>query len=428
VELPSNTHIHFSSSKYGHALAEKAKNAGAALSQVNEEKRCKALSDAASLIEKNAGKILSENERDVKEAKGKGANEAFLARLRLSQKSIAYLSSTLRAVASLKLPDSEITSWKLSNGLLIRKVRVPLGAFCVIFESRPDVVVEASALALKSGNSLVLKGGSEAKHSNEILVSFLYEACAQNKLPQDSISLFSGSRDDLADLLSRSDCIDLVIPRGGEGLLKFVSEKSRIPVIFAGGGNCHAYAHEDADLSMASEIIINAKAQKPSACNAVETLLVDGKIAKKFLPIIGKKLLENKVRIRACKESFPLLKEFGATAATDEDFATEFLDLIIAIKVVSDISEAISHINKYGTKHSELILTKDKSAYEKFAREVDASAIYWNASTRFTDGGQFGFGAELGISTQKLHARGPLGIDTLFTYKYEIIGNGQIRP
>ena len=413
----------------GHAgrLAESAKAAGNALAGTSGERRKAALAAAAALIAQGKAAILEANRLDLQEAQKSGASEAFLSRLKLSESGIACLSSTLQNVAALEAPAREISSWKMENGLVIRKVRVPLGAICVIFESRPDVVVEASALAIKSGNAIVLKGGKEASRTNAALAGILQQALKQAGIVPEAVQLFNGSRDGLGELLSRSDCIDLVVPRGGEGLISFVAKNSRAPVICAGGGNCHLYVHEDADLAMAAGIAVNAKAQKPSACNAIETLLVHEKAAAKFLPIAAKKLAENGVELRCCEKSLAIIGGRNAKPATEADFATEFLSLVLAVKVVSSLDEAAAHINRYGTRHSEAIITESKSAYEKFARDVDAAAVYWNASTRFSDGGQFGFGAELGISTQKLHVRGPMGLDALYTYKYEITGNGQVR-
>ncbi len=414
-------------SGYAGKLAEDAKKAGNAIAGASAEKRNAALAAAAALIAQGKAALLEANRLDLQEAAKSGASEAFLARLKLSESGIACLSSTLQNVAALEEPEREISSWKMANGLVIRKVRVPLGAICVIFESRPDVVVEASALAIKSGNAIVLKGGKEASRTNAALAGMLQQALKQAGIVPEAVQLFNGSRGELGGLLSRSDCIDLVIPRGGEGLISFVAKNSRAPVICAGGGNCHLYVHEDADLAMAAEIAVNAKVQKPSACNAIETLLVHGKAAEAFLPLAAKKLAENGVELRCCEKSLAIIGKGGAKAATEADFATEFLSLTLAVKVVSSLDEAVAHINRHGTRHSEAIITGSKSAYGKFAREVDAAAVYWNASTRFSDGGQFGFGAELGISTQKLHVRGPMGQDALYTYKYEIEGRGQVR-
>jgi len=412
---------------YAGKLAESAKKAGNVLASTGGEKRKSALVAAASLIAQGKEALLEANRLDLQEAAKSGASEAFLSRLRLSVGGIAYLSSTLLNVAALEEPAREIASWKTENGLLIKKVRVPLGAICVIFESRPDVVVEASALAIKSGNAIILKGGKEALHTNAALAGILQQALKQAGIVPEAVQFFSGSRGELGELLSRRDCIDLVVPRGGEGLISFVAKNSRAPVIYAGGGNCHLYVHEDADIEMATGIAINAKVQKPSACNAIETLLVHEKAAARFLPLAAKKLAESGVELRCCPKSLAIIRKSNAKAATEADFATEFLSLVLAVKVVPSLGEAVAHINRYGTRHSEAIITESRGAYEKFASDVDAAAVYWNASTRFSDGGQFGFGAELGISTQKLHVRGPMGLDTLYTYKYEIMGNGQIR-
>ncbi len=412
---------------YSQKIAAQAKESGRMLSKASEEKRDSALVAAAALIEANAQDILEKNAAEVAEAKERGQGAGFLQRLGLSQKGIQYLSDTLRKVAALKLPAEKIAEWELENGLQITKVRVPLGAILLIFESRPDVVVEGAALALKSGNSIILKGGKEAAKTNAILSGLLRQALAQSGLPEDAVQLFGGTREDLKELLKKSDCLDLVVPRGGEGLLKFVKASSEIPILFAGGGNCHLYVHGDADLEAAAEIAINAKTQKPSACNAIETLLVHEKIAPAFLPLVAEKLLAKGVELRCCAASQRILSGFSTKAATEDDWAEEFLSLILSVKVVSGVEEAVGHINRYGTRHSDAIVAQDKGAADFFCNEVDAACLYWNASTRFTDGGQFGFGAELGISTQKLHVRGPIGLDALCSYKYKIAGNGNIR-
>jgi glutamate-5-semialdehyde dehydrogenase len=410
-------------------IASRAQQCGVLLASVSIEQRNKALNQMAALIESGELKILIANKDDMNAAVKSGAQEAFLSRLKLDGSGVLSLASTLRKVAQLSLPQKEISRLYPENGLEIRKVRVPLGAICVIFESRPDVAVEASALAIKSGCSIVLKGGKEAKSTNEAIISLLRSGLAAAGLEPDAIQLFLGTREELASLLGQSGKLDLVVPRGGEGLIRFVKENSSVPAIFAGGGNCHLYVHEDANYQMAKEIAINAKVQKPSACNAIETLLVDEKIAEAFLPDACKALSGLGVELRCCPKSLEILKRAGvaAKAASESDWSEEFLRLVLAVKVVSDLNEAASHINRYGTRHSEAIVTSSKEAYGKFFGLVDAAAIYWNASTRFTDGSQFGYGAELGISTQKLHVRGPMGLDTLFTYKYEIVGNGQVR-
>lgn len=416
-------------SSYAARIALLAKESGREMANVPVEKRNATLLAAARLIEEGAKKILEENAADVEDAKAGGKEAAFFERLALGEKGVESLSATLRKVAQLGLAEEKIAEWKLEGGPVATKARVPLGAILLIFESRPDVVVEGAALAIKSGNAIILKGGKEAARTNAALAGVLKQSLAQCGLPQDAIQLFDGSRDELKNLLKRSDCLDLVVPRGGEGLIRFVRENSEVPVLFAGGGNCHLYVHGDADLEMAAGIALNAKVQKPSACNAIETLLVHEKIASSFLPLVAKKLLAKGVEMRCCEASHRILKanDFEAKAATDEDWATEFLGLVLAVKVVSGAEEAVRHINRYGTRHSEAIVARDATVAEFFQKYVDAACVYWNASTRFTDGGQFGFGAELGISTQKLHVRGPIGIDALYTYKYKISGNGNVR-
>lgn len=410
-------------------LALKARTASQQLAPSSEQQRDKALLLAAEEIETRADNILEANALDYAESEKSGASAAFLQRLKLDKKGVLALASTLRSIASRPHQKRQLAKWKLSNGLEIRKVRVPLGVLLVIYESRPEVAVEATALALKSGNSLILKGGKEAKHSNRILAGILSGSASTAGMPQDCVQLFEGPRSELTELLKQGDCIDLVFPRGGEGLINFVRANSGIPVIFAGGGVCHLYVHEDADESMAQNIAFNAKVQKPSVCNSIETLLVHEKIASGFLPKAGVHLTKAGVELRCCEKSFALLSKAGVavTRAAENDFGKEFSDLVLAVKIVSSLEEAIAHVNLFGTKHSEAIVTESKKAAFEFLQKVDAAAVYWNASTRFTDGGQFGFGAELGISTQKLHVRGPVGVDALYTYKFEVSGRGQVR-
>lgn len=416
---------------------EKKENSGAieiaarakktALAKIDTAQRGRALENVARLVEARADEILRENFGDVAEAEKTGISGAYLERLKLTEKKIKALAGTLRSVAALETPPTTLISWKLPNGLKIEKERVSLGVLLLIFESRPDVVVEASALALKSGNAIILKGGKEARRTNRKIVELMKEGIKQAGLPEDAIQLFEGSRQEMAELLKMNRFIDLVVPRGGEDLLKFVKVNSTIPILSAGGGNCHLYVHEAADKQKAIKIALNAKTQKPSACNAIETLLIDEKIAATVLPELAQKLVENGVELRCCPKSQELLGGLNVKPASEADWSTEFLDYILAVKVVSGIQEAVAHINTYGSRHSEAIITESKEAAEFFLEEIDAAVVYWNASTRFTDGGQFGFGAEVCISTQKLHARGPVGLNDLFTYKYVVVGDGQVR-
>ncbi|HQT45017.1 MAG TPA: glutamate-5-semialdehyde dehydrogenase, partial [Candidatus Micrarchaeota archaeon] len=383
----------------------------------------------AGLIEQNAQAILSENGKEAEASAKAGLGEAFIDRLALDRKRIAGLAGTLRKIAGMDVPKEELAAWKTESGLGIRKVRVPLGVLLLIFESRPDVAVEAVALAIKSGNAIILKGGKEASGTNAAITGLLRQGAREAGLPEGAIQLFAGSRDEMKELLGMDSCIDLAVTRGGEGLARFVRESAKMPVIEGGRGNCHLYVNEDADIEMAARIAINAKVQKPSACNAIETMLVHRAIAQTFLPQAARKLSEAGVELRCCPESLAMLEGagLGAKPANEEDWATEFSSLVLAVKIVGSGQEAIGHINKYGSRHSEAIVAKGRDAAEEFFKGIDAACVYWNASTRFSDGGQFGFGAEMCISTQKLHVRGPVGLDGLGTYKYEITGNGNIR-
>jgi len=412
---------------YCQKIALLAKESGQAMAKIPEAKRNGALLAAAELIDENSADILKENEADVSEARAAGHNAAFVERLSLGEKGVGALSATLRSVARQELAREKIAEWNVAGGLKITKVRVPLGALLLIFESRPDVTIEGAALAIKSGNAIILKGGKEAARTNHALTGVLQKAGEMFGLPKGAIQVFEGTREDLGLLLKRSDCLDLVAPRGGGNLLRFVRKNSEMPVLSAGGGNCHLYVHEDADAEIALRIALNAKTQKPSACNAIETLLVHEKIAGTFLPMLAERMTRKGVELRCCRASFAMLQGFGVKKATDADWATEFLGLVLAVRVVAGLDEAVRHVNKYGTRHSEAIVTQNKEAADSFCGAVDCACAYWNASTRFSDGGQFGFGAELGISTQKLHVRGPIGLDSLYTYKYKIAGNGNVR-
>jgi len=320
-----------------------------------------------------------------------------------------------------------IGGWRLPNGLEISKVRAPLGVVGIIYESRPNVTVDAAGLCLKAGNAVILRGGSDAINSNIELVRILTEAGARVGLPEGSIEIIETTdREAAAQLIRLTEYVDVLIPRGGGGLIRRVKEESTVPVIETGEGNCHVYVDASADLDWAEAITVNAKCQRPGVCNAAETLLVHRQVAADFLPRIGEKLIALGVELRGCEETRRYLPQ--AKPATEEDWPTEFLALILAIKVVGSVEEAIAHINRYGTMHSEAIITRDLENARRFTHEVDAAAVYVNASTRFTDGGQFGMGAEIGISTQKLHARGPMGLPELTSYKYIITGEGHVRP
>ncbi|MBU0687361.1 MAG: glutamate-5-semialdehyde dehydrogenase [Candidatus Margulisbacteria bacterium] len=407
--------------------AKRAKAAAIKMGTMSTNVKNAALDAIAKAIEKNSSDILAANKIDIEAGEKKDMSRALLDRLALDGKRIKGMIEGLAVVKKLPDPIGEIIAeWKLPNGLKIKKVRVPLGVIGIIYESRPNVTVDAASLCLKAGNCTILRGGSDAINSNKALAKIISEAAYETGIPEGAIELIEDTnRDAVKELLAQREYIDVVIPRGGKGLIQMVVTTSSIPAIETGEGNCHAYVEKSADLKMANDIVINAKCSRPSVCNAIETLLVDEAIAAKFLPEVLKQLKDKDVEIRGCKKTCKIFKE--AKAATEKDWETEFLSLILAVKVVSGVDEAIEHINKYGTKHSETIITKDNKAAAKFKANIDSAAVYTNASTRFTDGFEFGFGAEIGISTQKLHARGPMGLPELTSYKYEIEGTGQVR-
>jgi len=408
-------------------ICRKAKTASTQLAKASTEQKNKALCNMADSIEKNSTEILQANQKDVEAARAKGVKAALIDRLILDKKRLAGMASNLREIA--ELPDSVgeiVKTWTRPNGLIIGQLRVPLGVIGIIYESRPDVTSEASGLCVKSGNAIILRGGSDAINSNMAIGNALRTALEETGLTKDIIQVVPVTDRSFAEkLMTMREYIDVLIPRGGANLIKTVVEKATVPVIETGTGNCHIYVEEDADLDRAVDIIINAKCQRPGTCNAEEKLLVHKNVAKQFLPTMVDALIKNGVEVRGCKKTVKIVPK--VKPATEEDWGTEYLDLIIGIKVVEDLDEAIGHINKYGTKHSESILTADFNKALKFIREIDAAAVYWNASTRFTDGNQFGLGAEIGISTQKLHARGPMSIQQLTTTKFFILGRGHIR-
>ncbi|MBN3032937.1 MAG: glutamate-5-semialdehyde dehydrogenase [Candidatus Saganbacteria bacterium] len=386
-----------------------------------------ALELMADALDKNARAILAANAVDLEAGEKKELSRAFLDRLALDGKRLKEMIEGLNAVKALPDPIGEVLAeWERPNGLKIKKVRVPLGVIGIIYEARPNVTVDSAALCVKAGNAVILRGGSDAVQSNIEIAKTIAEAGFQAGLPANSIQLIADTRRETAEeLMAAREFVDVLVPRGGRSLIQTVVQKSTIPVIETGEGNCHAYVEMTADLKMAVEIVYNAKVSRPSVCNAIETLLIDKDVAAVFIPPLFKKLREAGVELRGDAETRKI--DPAVKAATDEDWSTEFLALILAVKVVRDTDDAIAHINKYGTKHSETIITKDDKAAKKFTDEVDAAAVYVNASTRFTDGFEFGFGAEIGISTQKLHARGPLGLPELTSYKYIIHGSGQVR-
>ncbi len=408
-------------------ICKKAKAASVEMAKLTAEAKNTALCRMANALEANAEKILAANKADVEAAKAKGLKSALLDRLALDQGKIQSMARGLREVSALADPiGTIISSWTRPNGLIISQVRVPLGVVGVIYESRPDVTSDAAGICIKSGNAVILRGGSDALNSNVAIGDVLRDALAGTNVPVDAVQVVNSPDRKVAEELMRMrQYIDVLIPRGGSDLIKTVVETSRIPVIETGTGNCHVYVEEDADLEKATPIVINAKCQRPGTCNAAEKLLVHSKIAERYLPVVIAALRKEGVEVRGDEETRKIVAD--VKPATEQDWYTEYLDLIIGVKVVKDLDEAVAHINKYGTKHSDSILTIDFDKAMRFIREVDSAAVYWNASTRFTDGNQFGLGAEIGISTQKLHARGPMSVQHLTTTKYVILGNGQIR-
>jgi len=413
-------------------LGEKAKAAAQVLAQANTESKNTALLRLAAALRREGTRILNNNAEDVAEARARGLSGAFLKRLELDEKKINGMAQGLEEVAALPDPVGEIVSgWRRPNGLEIKQVRVPFGVIAVIYESRPNVTSDVAGLALKAGNAVILRGGSEALRTNRTLVELFTEALVAAGLPAAAVQLVTDPERRLVEeLLQLRDYLDLVIPRGGAGLIQMVVEKARVPVIETGVGNCHVYVDEGADLEKAKKIVINAKVSNPAVCNAAETLLVHQAVAEQFLPDILAELHQLGVEIRGCEKTRALAPGSLAEAirpATTEDWATEYLDLILAVRVVPDIAAAVDHINRYGTRHSEAIVTESYPRARYFTEAVDAAVVYVNASTRFTDGYEFGFGAEVGISTQKLHARGPMGLKELTTTKYIVLGTGQVR-
>ncbi len=410
--------------------ARQAKAVAPIVASLSTDVKNRALLNIAEALIDRREYILSRNSEDVEQARRKRLSEALIDRLLLNEARIEAMSESLRQVAALPDPVGEIIEgWKRPNGLIIQKVRVPLGVIGIIYEARPNVTVDSAALCLKAGNCVVLKGGSEALQSNIALTNVIKQALSEAGVPQEAVQLLDTPERAAAQHLMRlNQYIDVLIPRGGAGLIRYVMENATVPVIETGVGNCHVYVDASANLDMAEEIVFNAKCQRPSVCNAAETLLVHKDIADEFLPRMAKRLLEAGVEIRGCQETLRILPQHPKVIpASDEDWDTEYLDLILAVKVVSSLDEAIEHINRHGTKHTEAIVTSDLKSAQRFCAEVDAAAVFVNASTRFTDGFEFGLGAEIGISTQKLHARGPMGLRELTTYKYVIYGDGQVR-
>jgi len=413
---------------YTEELGKRAKAAEAAISTASSGVKDAALSAIAKALRENKALIIAENAKDIAAARENGMTEAKQDRLRLDDGRIEGMAKGVEELIAMTDPVGQVVDgFTRPNGLRIIKTRVPLGVIGIIFESRPNVTVDAAALCLKAGNVVILKGGKEAINSNKCLGGIMRAAVEQEGLPADVIQVVEDtSRETTTELMRLNGYVDVLIPRGGANLIQAVVKNATVPVIETGAGNCHVYVDSSADLDMAVEITDNAKTQRPSVCNAIESLLVHKDVAEKFLPMIAERFRSHDVKIYGCDRTRAILGS-GIEPATETEYATEFNDFIIAVKVVDTIDEAIAHIRKYSTRHSECIVTSALASAEKFQKEVDAAAVYVNASTRFTDGGEFGFGAEIGISTQKLHARGPMGLTELTTFKYLINGCGQIR-
>jgi glutamate-5-semialdehyde dehydrogenase len=411
-----------------------AKRAARTLARVDTAVKDAALGAIAAALERRLGEILAANGRDMQLAREADIGDALLDRLCLDEARVGAIARAVRQIVALADPVGEvIDGQRLPNGLDVRKVRVPLGVVAVVYEARPNVTIDAAALCLKSGNAIVLRGSSSAAHSNAALAQIAAEAAIAAGLPDGCVSLVSGGREELAELATQKDSVDLIIPRGGEGLKDALQAVATVPVIYAASGNCHVYVDAHADLDQAQDIVINAKTQRPGVCNAAETLLVHERVAADFLPRILRALAAAGVQVRADARAHnaiaaqPAIPDLIIENATDEDWASEYLAPIIAVGIVDSAEDAIEHIARYGSGHSEAIVTRDTAAARAFQLGVDAACVYVNASTRFTDGGEFGMGAEIGNSTQKLHARGPIGLRELCTFKYLIEGDGHVR-
>ena len=411
-------------------LIKKGKNAKEAayiLANITTTDKDRALEFMAKKLLENADKIIEENKKDLKKAVENGTSKGMLDRLSLDKSRIDSMADGLMQIINLQDPVGEVIGmWNRPNGLQIGQKRVPLGVIGIIYEARPNVTCDAAGLCLKSGNAVILRGGKEAINSNIAITNALREGLKEANVPEDAVQLIEDtSREVATQMMKLNDYIDVLIPRGGAGLIKAVVNNATVPVIETGTGNCHIYVDSECDFEMAKNIVVNAKTSRPAVCNAAESLVIHEDVAEELLPILAKALRDKDVVLRGDKRAREIVKDMEE--ATEEDFYKEYLDYIMSVKVVKDIDEAIAHINKYNTGHSEAIVTKSYENSQKFLQRIDAAAVYVNASTRFTDGCEFGFGAEIGISTQKLHARGPMGLKELTTIKYIIFGNGQIR-
>jgi glutamate-5-semialdehyde dehydrogenase len=406
-----------------------AQRASRVLAGLPRERKDEALGNVADALARRGAEILAENAEDVRLARENRLPHALVDRLLLDDDRLGDVATSVRALAALPDPVGQLVDgWRLENGIELRKVRVPLGVVAVIYEARPNVTVDAACLCLKTGNAVILRGGSAALHSNRILSEVVQGAVIEAGLPREAISYLTPDRRELDELLEQRRYVDLVIPRGGEDLKDYLMERSKVPVIYAAGGNCHVYVDAAADLDKAVAIIVNAKCQRPGVCNAAETLLVHRDVAAGFLPRAVEELKRRGVELVVDKAAADVLGDPSLKRANKSHYETEFLALKLAVRVVDTLDDALEHIATYGTRHSEAIITEDLGAARRFTSEVDAACVYVNASTRFTDGGEFGLGAEMGISTQKLHARGPIALQELTCVKYELWGDGQVRP
>ena len=406
-------------------ICKRTKSAYPSISKAKTAQKNKVLESLSRLIYENAGVIIKENNKDIVCAAENGVPSTMIDRLTLNEARINGLCDALNELIKLKDPCGSGECFERPKGITIKHVRVPIGVIGIIYEARPNVTVDAAALCIKTGNACILKGGKEAINTNLCLISLIKRALEENDLPQDACNLIDVTDREATNAFVRMrDFVDLMIPRGGKGLIRFVKENATMPIIETGAGNCHIYIDETADINDSVRVSVNAKCQRPSVCNAVESMLVHRTVAEEFLPLFLSATCEYSLEIRGCELTQKIIP---CTPATEEDYFTEYNDYIISVKIVSDIEEAIEHINRHSTNHSEAIMTKSLDNAEKFTSEVDSAAVYVNASTRFTDGGEFGLGAEIGISTQKLHARGPMGLAALTSEKYIILGNGTIR-
>jgi glutamate-5-semialdehyde dehydrogenase len=416
-------------------MGRKARSAARVLATATTEEKNRALNGMADALDANAARIGEENEKDLRAGEENGLGTALIDRLRLTPERVASMANGIRKIVSLPDPvGANLEEWQREDGLKIRKISVPIGVIGIIYESRPNVTSDAAVLCLKAGNATILRGGREAIHSNRAIAEVLREGIRNAGLPADCVQLVPNTdRAGVGYMAQMNEFIDCIIPRGGKGLIERVVSEARMPVIKHYDGICHGYVDKDADPRMASEVIINGKCQRPSVCNALETLLVHQDVAEQFLQNAGRDLLAAGVELRCDERGLKILRDAGSAdsekvkPATNEDWTTEYLDLILSVRVVDSIDEAIDHIEVYGSHHSDVIVTDNVETAEKFLNGIDSSAVFWNSSTRFNDGEEFGFGAEIGISTDKLHARGPMGLRELTSYKYQVRGSGQIK-